>query len=470
MSSLSDTRQSFSQIRDAVTAKAAWRSWASWDARAPFALATCSVAPIRELLVALESSARQLSSAASAYYEGGDTHTETIYASAQPLLTSLEDWRTRLEALYGTEVSYTAPATTATRVTQTRIPCPLPRTGYTLLGTGVQARVDPELARLETPLSSTGRVTGIYLWVGNDGMTYASYFDTEDEATMSRLTNEGDAIVATLTDEGDAIVATESRVVCIRPYARYGARARGCLGRGQRRGARFMFADELARLIGGQVVNESFTQEISVTLGAVEGLRDYDTVHINESVYVVLGGQLVAHDASLPGPLVFGIYNARVVRQAVICPTEVRVSPAVGEVMTYEGGEPLQPSGDAEDGEPSTRVELRAVLRAWPSVSITPFTRVATPHDAEVVATDATTLMSAASTLRDLLPRLMAPLQQRTLIFTLLDRLERRGLDQAADMLRQCRLQAFLDMPSYKASYKEEIKAISGSLIVRAQS
>ena len=233
----------------------------------------------------------------------------------------------------------------------------------------------------------------------------------------------------------------------------------------------FITAAQLQSVIGGEVKQTSEFRDLSVTGGAVEDVPHGSIVVIGSNQYVCSQGQLFALYASIPPLLLTGEYRARLVTQTLTRTGLVVAPESVGVTYTLADSVAQGTPGDELDGMPSTQKSLKDVLSQWidPPVMPSLTTHVQTPTQASRLYEYADSLKAYGDALLSFSQRLTAPIGQRNILFALLGQLDRVGLDRAADTLRETRVADFLALQDAEASYRNEIKTLTGSLIVRVQ-
>ena len=462
MSSLPDTQRLITQVKDMPSAKLAWESWVSWDTRAVSCTATCAAPVLKRMSQQILDSSNYLRAAAEAYYGGGNTEIADALNEVTEVTRDAEVLRARLQSLYAYLPEYSAPSITPAAVESSHIPVPIPAGSY-LFETPAQVVevTSPQQARL-TFTSTTGYVEGTVLVVGGDGVTRAYPFNTDQVEEFVGLEWSAD---------GMSLQTTSIQGLCIVPKRTANAQRRGALGAKAAVVTGFITASQLQSVIGGEITQTSEFRDLNVDGGVVEGVPHGSIVVIGSDQYVCSQGQLFALYAAVPPLLLSGDQRVRVVTQTltriglVVAPAEVGVTYTLGDVTVQ--GTP----GDEVDGMPSTQKSLKDVLAQWSDAPSSPSltSHVQTPTQASQLYEYADELSAYSSALLSYSQRLTAPIGQRNILFALLSQLDRVGLDRAADTLRETRVADFLALQDAEASYSDEIKTLTGSLIVRVQ-
>lgn len=451
MSSLDSIQTSLSSIRDVSSAKVAWEQLTALEPRAVSGLALFSRAKIKQLSEQYISAGSAYASAASGYYTGTSVETPVI-ADLEQESTELY---TRLSTLLNLDQSEVPISTSPIRVTNTRIPVPLVNAAYSLLVDGRPTTIEPRLARIYTPGSSVGDpLTGTALVVVGG---YVNVVDLDLSASY-------------ITDTGEYIEGDET-VVCLLVDENTQARRRNALGRGKLQSGVFISPRAVRDALGGTLTQEIVAESFTLLEGRRVDLPDHTRILLDGDEFVVFGGTLLEYitrnRAAFIAP---GVYSAQVTRAYLDVPQHVDTQGTIAVEYTEEGGERIAGDlADLDNGTPSTKARLIRAVSLWDTVELVSPPAPVSPRTARLSAEFADTLSAKGGSLLAAHTALEHDTRIHTLLTDFMGRLEKSGLDRAADLLRSADLATFLALNNHEGSYSGYMRALTSRLKVEVQ-
>lgn len=448
MSTLDNIQTSFSRLTDVTTAQMAWRSLVSSDPRVISALATYSRPTLKSIRIQATALAASLRAAAAGYYKSG----ATSVAGSSELVDLVSSVRARLLLIRESDGGSVSVSLTPERVRATVIKCPLVNNNYTLTVNDAVYEIEHRPASLQVAEGGAA-FQGAYLYAFGQ-VVLRSRFNTN-------------ALPAGWAEE-DGVLACADDVVCVIPDKSAASRSRGVTRSGALPGV-FITAREVQRIAGGEMTTRVERREISVSSGEVSDVDDYTVVSVGADRFVVVGGRLIELDTAtlaseLEGDVLCDLSTSTLTFSGVASLSD----PSYVTFIT-DGGELLEGDvGDGADGTPSTRVALEDALSALPLIEPLSITSIMSPSTAAEAANYAIVLDGLSQQAAYALDRL-SPTRQRTLIDELLSRMERAGLDRAADILRDGDVRAFLALTPSDATYAAVLRDAGSQLKVQVQ-
>lgn len=392
-----------------------------------------------------------LKASAAAYYRTGPARISGV----PELLDNVASVRAQLMRVRESDEGVVSVRYTEERVRASTLTCPLPNNDYVLTVGGATYEIDHRPASLSVtaPSGEGPPLQGTYLYALGQ-VVLRSRFSADD-------------LPPGWVDSPESITCAED-VVCVIPDKSAASRARGATRAGARSGV-FITAREIQAIAGGELATQGERRVVNVEHGEVQDVEDYSTVLIGEDKFVALGGRLIELDTSTPAHEINGSVTCDVSTTTLTFRGAVTLSDASFVTYITEGGDIAEgDEGDRADGTPATRVALNDALAALPRLDLLEINIVTSPAQASAVADYALLLDQLAEQATFAASRL-TPTRQRALIDELLSRMERVGLDRAADILRGGGVNTFLALNGSNATYAAVLRDAGSQLKVQVQ-
>lgn len=414
-------------------------------------LALFSRAKIKQLGEQYILASQAYASVASSYYAGTFVEVPEIADLGQ----ESTELYTRLSTLLAFDQSKVPISLSPTRTANTRIPVPLVNAAYSLLVDGRPTTIEPRLARIYTPGSNVGDpLTGTALRV------VGGYVGVEDlDLSASYITDMGEYV------EGD------ETVVCLLVDENAQARRRNALGRGKLQSGVFISPRAVRDVLGGTLTQEVIAESFTLLEQRRVDLPDYTHILFDGDEFVVFGGTLLEYiTRNRAASILAGVYPAQVTRTYLNVPQHVDTQGTIAVEYTEEGGERIVGDlADLDDGTPSTRARLTRALSQWNTVMVAPPPTPTTPETARLNAEYGNTLNVKGNSILSAYRALEHDTRIYTLLTDFIGRLEKSGLDRAADLLRSADLATFLTLNNNEGSYSGYMRVLTSRLKVEVQ-